>query len=82
MKRKTAIRLYQFLFVTQIISLCLGSAKMISAMHSGVYKYVPSFLVGFTVGTGLAVLWFRRLKQVEATSEELWNRAWHIRPRQ
>jgi hypothetical protein len=70
MRRKTVLRLYRFLFFTQIIGLCFGSAKAILVARSGVYEYVPAYLVGLVVGIGLSVLWFRQLKSVEATSEE------------
>lgn len=78
MRRKTALRLYRFLFVTQIIGLCLGSAKAMMVASSGEYKYLLAAMVGLVIGIGLAVLWFRQWKGVEATSEEDWNRIWHI----
>jgi hypothetical protein len=80
MKRKTALRLYRFLFVTQLVALALGSVKIFSAVMSREYRYLIPCLVGLTMGIGLAMLWSRQLKQVEATSEEQWNRAWHIHP--
>jgi hypothetical protein len=80
MKRQTAIRLIRFLFIAQVVSLCVGLLKMVSAMRSGLHIYLLAYLVGLIVGSGLAILWFRQWKGLEAISEEQWNRAWYISP--
>jgi hypothetical protein len=81
MKRQSAIWLYRFLFIAQIVGLCVGSLEMISAIRSGLHIYLLGYLVGLTVGSGMAVLWFRQWKGLEAVPEEQWNRAWYIGPR-
>jgi hypothetical protein len=80
MKRQTAIRLIRFLFIAQVVSLCVGLLKMVSAMRSGLHIYLLAYLVGLIVGSGLAILWFRQWKGLEAISEEQWNRALYISP--
>ncbi len=81
MRRKTAIRLYGFLFVIQILSICAGLVEMISDPNSQLRKFIPGSLIGVAVGIALAVLWYRQWKRVKGISEEQWNRAWFIDPR-
>jgi hypothetical protein len=80
MRRRTAIRLYRFLFFAQIFGLCVGLVKLISELHSGIHFYLIGFFVGVPIGLGMAVLWFQQWKGIEAVSEEEWNRAWFIQP--
>ena len=80
MKRRTAIRMYRFLFVAQLFALCVGLLKLVSDARSGIHFYLIGLLVGGAIGLGMAVLWFREWKAIEAVSDEEWNRAWFIRP--
>jgi hypothetical protein len=80
MKKQTAIRFYRLFFVAQVVGLFVGLLHLISAMRSGLHIYILGYLVGLIVGSGLAVLWFRQWKGLEAITEEQWNRAWYIGP--
>ena len=79
MKRRTAIRLYRFLFIVQVFSLCLGSLQLMSELRSGVHFSWIGYL-GAPLGVAMTVLWFREWKAIEAVPDEQWNRAWFIQP--
>jgi hypothetical protein len=80
MKRRTAIRLYRFLFIMQVFGLCVGLLQLMSELRSGVHFYLIGYLIGGPIGVGMTVLWFRQWKAIEAVSDEQWNRAWFIQP--
>jgi len=80
MKRRTAIRLYRFLFILQVFCLCAGSLRLLSELRSGLHFYMIGYLTGGVMGIVVAVLWFRQWKGIEAVSDEQWNRAWFIQP--
>jgi hypothetical protein len=82
MKRRTAIRLYRFLFWVYVVGLCAGCLRLISDLASGVFIYWHwlGSLVGGAVGCYMAVLCFRQWKTIEVTSDEEWHRAWFIQP--
>lgn len=82
MKRRTALRLYRFLFVVYVLGLCAGSWRLISDLASGVHVYWHwlGYLVGGAVGYYMAVLCFRQWKTIEATSDEEWKQTWFAQP--
>lgn len=80
MRRQTAIRLYGFLFVVQVLSICTVVIEMISDPSSPLRDFIPASLVGICVGIALTTLWYRQMKRVQAIPEEQWNRAWFVNP--
>jgi hypothetical protein len=64
----------------QVFALSTGLLRLMFELRSGVHFYVVGYLIGGPIGVGLAVLWFRRWKAIEAVSAEQWNRAWFIQP--
>jgi hypothetical protein len=80
MRKRTAIRLYRFLFILQVFALGAGFAQLSSDLASGEHVHWAGYLVGAPIGYGMAVLWFRQWKGIEAVSDEQWNRAWFIQP--
>ncbi len=82
MKRRTALRLYRFLFFVYVAGLCAGAlrlgADLVSGVHSGAH-WISSLAVG-AVGCYMAVQCFRQWKTIAATSDEEWHRAWWIQP--
>jgi len=64
----------------QMLGFCLGSVEMVTSIISRQYKLLPSFLVGFSVGTYFALFCFRQLQIIKYTTEEQWNKAWYISP--
>jgi uncharacterized membrane protein required for colicin V production len=79
MKRRTALTLYRFLFAAQILALFISLLNLISDLRSGFHPHLLGYLVGAPIGVGMAVLWYREWRAIEAVSEEAWNRAWFIR---
>jgi hypothetical protein len=82
MKRRTALRLYQFLFGVYVLGLFAGSFRLIFDLVSGghIYWHGLGYLVGGALGCYMAVTCFRQWKTIEATSDEEWKRAWFIEP--
>lgn len=70
MKRQTAIWLYGFLFLLQIVGLCVGLLRLVSDLSRGSQESLIPSLVGGAVGCGLAAIWFRELKRRSAASDQ------------
>jgi hypothetical protein len=65
----------------QILGLCSGLVKIMTSTIYREYKLIPSVLVGLSMGTYFAFLWFRQLQIIKSTTEEQWNKAWYMSPR-